>query len=175
MLSILSQLFITERHRQRAANVGFSLPALLEHDTRDPDIEPLLATNMGGMFLRTRVSSTGCARSGFSECPLDNEPALLHEFCRVLIAEGEREAWGNTVSTVSEGLDKVQRAGLTPTALVSVSKQPEVPEGLRAFTSELPCEALIAAQPGVTGLYTRIGDHVSILAQKVSTAFVVVL
>jgi len=173
MFSVLSQLFITERHRQRAANVGFSLPALLEHDVQ-ASVEPLLATNMRGTFLRTRVSRTGSVRSGFSECPIDKEPELLREFWNVLIKEGEQEGWDNTAPTVEEALEKLRKAGLTPKTLVVASDLDGAPEGLRVLKSELPGGALAAAEPEVTGIYTRVGDHVSIMAQRVNVALVVV-
>jgi hypothetical protein len=169
--------------------VGLSVPVLGEYDITDTDIEPLLTTNMRGIFLSTRVSSKGSVRYGFFECPLDQEPDLLQEFYRVLIKEGALEGWSNVAHTVEEAFDKINKAAFSPTSLIMApgfakkmledvepgSETPKAYKGAKLFTSDLPGNALVVAQPEVAGCYVRIGDYVSILAQKVSAAFVVVL
>jgi len=175
MLSALSQLFIVERHRQRAANVGFSVPAMGECQVpEDASVEPLLTTNMGGNFLLTRVSGEGYARHGFYECPLDQETLLLSEFCRTLVKEGSRAGWDNTSDSIQGALERMRRAGLTPAVVVVPEELLDPPEGLRVVISALPCKALVVADPKDAGSYVRIGGHVSILAQSVDRAFVVV-
>jgi hypothetical protein len=172
VFSALSQLFTVERHRPRAGEVGFSVPAITEIDVADGDIEPLLATNMRGGFLRTRVSRAGTARYGYSECALDQEPALFRVFYQTLVREAEREGWG-TVRTVSEACELMTLRGVRPAVVVA----PEALEtGLRCLVSELPPgAALVSAGPVASGVYTRIGNYVGILAYRVDKVFVVVV
>jgi hypothetical protein len=153
------------------------VPAFAESVVEDLGIEPLLTTSMRGTFLRTRVSDEGCVRYGFSDVSLDEESVLLSEFCRVLILEGLREGWNNTVSTIEGAFKKLQQAGFVPGSLVTCADLGEkeiIPEGVKLFVSEIPVKALVAASPDKTGSYTRIGEYVSILAQRVNVTFVLV-
>lgn len=167
--TVLSQLFVTERHRPKADDVGFSVPAISEIDV-EGEIEPLLASNMRNSFLRTHVSSHGTVRYGYSECPLEQEGALLGVFYRILSREAS-EDWG-TVRTVAEACDRMKRAGLTPAVVV----QPEpVDDSLPVLTANIPegC-SLVVAKPEQAGIYTRIGEYVGILAYRIDSAFVAV-
>ena len=169
--SVLAQVFLTERHRQRAGHVGFSLPAFSEIEA-SPDIEPLLATNMKGTFLRTRVSSFGHARFGFSEMEVSNEPLLLLELHRVLVVQASKEGWHNVVSTVPEALSRMSEFGIKPSVVLSAGPEVEDVRGLPvAFPEGV---ALVVGPAEAVGLHTRIGGHVGILAYRVSTAFVAV-
>jgi hypothetical protein len=170
--STLAQIFLTERHRQRAGNVGYSLPAFSEIEAA-PDIEPLLATNMKGTFLRTRLSSLGHARFGFSEIDVAQEAVLLLELHRVLVAQAAKEGWRNVVSTVPEALSRMREFGIKPSVLLAAA--PEV-EGIQGVPVACFPEgvALVVGPAEAVGLHTRIGAHVGILAYRVSTAFVAV-
>lgn len=177
MFTTLSRIFVTERHRQRAAEVGFSVPAFSEFGVSS-DTQPFLATNMRGTWLRTRLSVGGQARFGFSECSLDQESILLKEFYRVLVEASENENWTNKASTVEEGIVVMRRLGYEPKFVVSADKSgvTEVPtNGLMQLYTELPeGAALITAHPQHTGYYTRVGEHLGVLAHRVDRAFVVV-
>jgi len=177
MLSVLSQLFVVERHRPRAGAVGFSVPALGEMEVIDEaNVEPLLVTNMRGTFVRTRVASGGYVRYGFSECPIDQELDLLKEFFRVLNREGVRYDWSNTTGSIPEAIEKMTQNGLVPKSLVVPFdfKIEEKFKELRIFSLDLPGKALLVAQPQVAGYYTRTGEYVGISAQQVNAAFILV-
>ena len=177
MLSLLSHVFVTERHRPRAGQVGFAVPAFSEIDVGEDNIEPLLATNMRGTFLRTRVSLHRQARFGFSECGLAQEGALLREFHRVLVATAANENWTNVTSSIPEALERMQSFGTAPklVLLPANSSDFEPPAGVLPMLIDLPDgAALVVASPQLAGLHTRIGDHVGILAQRVNMTFVAV-
>lgn len=178
MLSLLSHVFVTERHRPRAGQVGFAVPAFSEIDVGEDDIEPLLATNMRGTFLRTRVSLHRQARFGFSECGLAQEEALLREFHRVLVETAAHENWTNVTSSIPDALERMQSFGTPPklVLLPASSSDFEPPAGVLPMLIGLPeGTALVVASPHLAGLHTRIGDHVGILAQRVNMTFVAVV
>jgi hypothetical protein len=179
VLSLLSHVFVTERHRPRAGQVGFSVPAFSEIDVGEDNIEPLLATNMRGTFLQTRVSRHRQARFGFSECDLDRgEGALLCEFHKVLVQTAEHENWDNVTTSISDALERMQSFGTTPklVLLPASSSDFEPPPGVLPMLAGLPeGAALVVASPTLAGLHTRIGDHVGILAQRVNMSFVAVV
>ena len=172
-ISALARIFVVERHRQRAGDVGFSVPAFSEVDL-DPTSEPLLATNMRNTFLRTRVSSQSVARYGYSECSLEDEHNLLHEFFRVLSAAIQHEGWSNRASSVEEGLEVMRSLGYAPMFLVT-SGSMGTEHSVEVLSIALPGgAALISTSPNQTGYYTRIGGNVGVLAQRVDRTFVVV-
>lgn len=174
VFSSLSRLFITERHRQRAGDVGFSIPALSEVELQ-PDAKPLLATNMRGAFVPTSVSMQGYARYGFSECPLDQESDLLLAFHRSLLEVSTKESWSNRASSVEEALTLMPKLGFEPKILIGPDSVEMAVGNLAIVKSNLPeGTALLSAHPHHTGSYTRVGDYVGILAQRVNRAFVVV-
>ena len=178
VLSLLAHIFVTERHRPRAGQVGFSVPAFSEIDVGEDNIEPLLATNMRGTFLRTRVSLHRRARFGFSECGLAQEGALLRDFHRVLVETAAHEHWDNVVSSIPEALERMQGFGTAPklVLLPESSSDFEPPPGVLPLLIGLSHgTALVVAAPNLAGLHTRIGDHVGILAQRVNMTFVAVM
>jgi hypothetical protein len=173
-LSVLSQLFVTERHRQRTnssvAVAGFSVPALSELEAAE-GIEPLLASNMRHGFLPTRVSSQGLVRYGFSECSVEQEEALLGVLYQALRREAVKGGWG-TVGTVSEACERMRGRGLEPAVVI----QPEPKDDtLPVFSGPLPeGSSLVVAKPEAAGVYTRVGGYVGILVYRIDSAFVVV-
>lgn len=174
MLSLLAHIFVPERHRQRAAQVGFSTPALSEVVV-NPSAEPLLATNMKLAFLRTRVSAVGYARFGFSECEVAQEQELLFAFYRALVTAAGQENWRNVAPNVPEALERMRGFGVAPQLVVS-SRPDEVSEDVVTLGVDFPDGAALVVGPSErAGLYTRVGDHVGVLAQRVSTTFVAVV
>jgi hypothetical protein len=178
MLSLFAHLFVAERHRQRAGEVGFAVPAFSEIEVGDANIEPLLATNMRGTFLRTRVARQGYARFGFSECPIEAEGKLLGEFYRVLVWAARHEQWQNLTSSEDQALTRIRELGFMPKIVVRAEGAPEsaVPEGVYKVVADLPPGAsLVVAPAPQAGLYTRVGEHMGLLAYHVDRAFVAVL
>jgi hypothetical protein len=173
VFSSLSRLFITERHRQRAGEVGFSIPALSEVEL-GLEAQPLLATNMRGAFVPTNVSMHGYARYGFSECLLDQESDLLLAFYRSLLEESTKGSWSNKVSSVAEAITLMPKLGFEPKILIGPASVEPV-GNLAVVRSDLPeGTAILSAHPQNTGSYTRVGDYVGVLAQRIDRAFVVV-
>lgn len=174
MFSSLARIFITERHRQRAGHVGFSLPAMSEVEL-ESEAEPFLATNMRRSFLRTRLSRDNQARFGFSECPITEEDSLVSALFRAIAQCSAYEKWSNRASSVEEGLALMRTLGLEPKNVVLPKSTQLAIDGITMLPSHLPAgSALITAAPQHTGSYTRVGDHLGILAQRVDRAFVVV-
>jgi len=172
MFSTLARIFVTERHRRRAGDIGFSVPVMSEIEL-DVESGPLLVSNLRGTFLKSRPSSSGFARFAFMECPLEAEVDLFREFYRVLQGLSNSNAWPNRATSILEGVNKLRELGSQPKFVIA-SESVEI-EGLTSLTADLPVgSALITAHPQLTGMYTRIGDHLGILAQRVDRAFVVV-
>ena len=187
----------TERHRQRGAARGFSTPSLCTVSVK-ADAEPLLATNMRGTFLATRRGSGGEARFGFSYCPVGQEGPLLNELHRVLWDTSLREKWANRCSAVAEAVEKLRTQGIEAATLVVSERQlsnvlgsdfhPDaarsamamqgfvaVVDGMQVLLSDLPDgSAFVTGHPTGTGVYTRVGDHIGMLFQRVDRAIMVV-
>lgn len=174
MLTPLSQLFVTERHRLRAGNVGHSVPLASEIDLDDPALEPLMVTTTRGTFIQSRVAKGGYLRFGFSECPLDREGALVLGLHRQLVAHSEVSC---VVATPEQAAAQMRLNGETPFHLAA-GPWIEADEigGARVLDIGLPQGiALLMASPAKAGLHTRIGDYVGVLAFRVNRAFVAVV
>ncbi len=191
------RLFVIEQHRQRRANVGFGVPAFEEREVKE-DVGPLLVTNARGTFVPTKVSSRGVARYGFSHCPIERESGLVAELHRVLTETSLRQGWSNRCSSVPEAVDRLRTGGVIPRSLViSDSLLPSIcgpdydlasvrrlmaaqgfvtmVDGMQVLLGDLPeGAALVAAAPAGVGYYTRIGDHLGVLVQRVNRALMVV-
>lgn len=177
MLSLLSHLFVTERHRPRKGDREFATPTLSEIEVDDPTIEPLLATNMRGTFLPTKISSQGYARFGYSPCTPDEEVNLIKELHRVLVEVGIRREWNNTAHSVPEALDKMTHFGvIARVVIVARGAKPDVAEGFPVIEAGLDegCALLLATAPRC-GLYTRIQDHAGLLIYRANTSFIPVI
>lgn len=176
MLTILSHLFVTERHRLKAGDVGHSVPLLSEIDVTDRDIEPLLVSSARGTFLPTKVSQRGYARFGFNHCTPAQELGLLVEFHRVLIERSRACNWGNVASDMETGLDIMRGSNLSPVFILMPKEDPPPSiEGVVVLNCPLPSgSALISTLPEITGLHTRVGDYVGIMAKRVDRSFVAV-
>lgn len=178
MLSLLSHLFVTERHRAKAsAMVGHSTPYLSEFDVDNRDIEPLLATNMRGDFIRTRVARAGHVRFGYTELDWTKESALIAALHAAIVRNAEEEGWGNVVGTVDAAIERMVQTDFVPRLVLVASKEGlTVPESLVVVECEIPAGmALVAAHPLQTGLYTRIRNHVGVLAQNVDQSLTAVV
>lgn len=192
--SALEGLLITERKRQQVpldpTHGDFSIPAFRERDV-EREAEPFLATNMRGTFVEVARSKTrGTVRHSFSECPLDQEGALVAELYRVL----SERPWAVRCNTIAEATSRIlePRSLVVPFTLlekacgesVSVEDaekmmmlQGHVTEvsGMRVMMAPLPDDAaLVAAAPPLLGFYTRIGDWLGLLLQGLDRTMVVV-
>lgn len=176
MLTLLSHLFVAERHRLKAGDVGFKVPLMSEIDVSDRSIEPLLVTSARGTFMPTVVSKLGYVRFGFSKCQPDQEPGLLVEFHRALVERSRANAWGNVVSTLEEGVGLMRSLNIPLVFVLSSVDDPKLAEdGFVNLRCPLPSgSALISTRPEVAGLYTRVGDSVGIVAHNCDTSFVAV-
>lgn len=171
MLTPLSQLFFTERHRLRAGEVGHSVPLASEVDLNDRSLEPLMVTNTRGTFLPSRVARGGYLRFGFSECPLEREGAVVLELHKQLVAQSE------VAATPEEAVARMRRNGESPFHLAAGPwiEADEI-EGARVLDVGLPRGiALLVVSPAKAGLHTRIGDYVGVIAFRVNRAFVAVV
>jgi hypothetical protein len=191
----LERMLRTERYRQRAGSTGFSTPGLCRTPV-DPDAAPMLATNMRGTFLPTRRDREGFGPFGFSLCPVGAEGPLLIDLHRVLWGLSVREGWKNRCTSIQEAVDRLHAARVEPKSLVvsethvstwadfdidaartamSVQGYVAVVNGMQVLLSDLPeGSAFVAASPSLTGVYTRIGDHLGVLLQRVDRALMLV-
>ena len=177
MLTPLAQLFITERHRPRAGVVGHSVPLASEIDVVDRALDPVLITSTRGTFLESRVSRMGYVRFGFSECPLEREGALVLELHRQLVRCAEAKGWDCVAACPADAAARMRMKGETPFHLVAGPwLEEEEVGGARVLDVGLPSGiALLVTSPVRAGLYTRIGDHVGVIAHCVDRYFVAVV
>lgn len=196
--SALERMLRPERYRQKAASRGgFATPSLCKTVVGD-DTMPLMATNMRGSFLPTRRDVEGLAPFGFSNVPLGQETTLLIELHRVLWEVSERLKWSNRCGSVAEAVAKARAMGVEPKTLVLSAAQLErllgpdhkidaarqamsvqgfvaVVDGMQLLLADLPANlALVAAHPASVGIYTRVGDHLGVLLQRVNKTLLVV-
>lgn len=194
----LERLLVTDRQRQRAARGGgFSTPGMCFVDVA-ADAAPLLATNMRGNFVLTRRNARGQAPFGFSHCPVGQEGPILNQLHRTLIELSVREGWTNRCTAVPEAIDRLHTFGVEPRALVLSESQVAtmvgsgfdlnaarramaiqgfvtVVDGMQLLLSDLPeGSALVAGFPLKVGIYTRVGDHLGLLLQRVNRVLMVV-
>lgn len=194
----LERMLKTERYRQRAAaRGGFSTPGLC-FTAVPADCMPLIATNMRGTFLPTRRNADGLAPFGFSYSPLGEEGVLLNELHRVIWDFSVRANWRNRCTAVSEAVDRLRSQGVEPKSLVvsegqlarvlgadfnletarqSMATQGYVTvvDGMQVLLSDLSDgSALVAGPPPALGIYTRVGDHLGLLLQRVDRVVMVV-
>jgi hypothetical protein len=175
VLTLLSQLFVTERHRLRGGEVGHSVPLASEVDVGDRSIEPLMISTTRGTFLESRVAKGGYARFGFSECGIAAEAGLVQEFHRVLVARTEVNGWPSLVGSVDDALRVMLGHGVKPGHLVAGAWL-EPGAGVPVLDGGFPGgTALLVAEPAGAGLHTRVGDYVGILAYRVDRCFVAVV
>lgn len=189
----LERIFVTERHRQRAAPTGPALPAMQEVQVA-ADSGPYLATNMRNTFLAVRRGSEGVARYGFSSCTVEGEDDLLSEFYQVLESISVQQDWDNRCTSVEAAIQKMAapKTVVVPGSFLgevcgedvdlglaqqrmSLQGYVAMVNGMQVLLADLPeGTALVVAAPATAGTYTRVGDHVGILAQRVDSAFMVV-
>ena len=196
--SALERMLRPERYRQRAASRGgFATPSLCKTSV-GADARPLLATNMRSTFLPTRPDVEGLAPFGFSHVPLGQEGSLLIELHRVLWEVSTRLAWPNRCGSVAEAVTKARSQGVDPKTMVLSSAMVErllgpshsidtarqtmsvqgfvaVVDGMQLLLADLPSNmAFVAAHPASVGIYTRVGDHLGVLLQRVNKSLLVV-
>ncbi len=194
----LERILQPERFRQRAARAGgFSTPSLC-FTAVEEDASPLLASNMRGTFLPTRRNAEGFAPFGFSYCPPGAEGSLIRELHRVLFSLSARERWPNRCNSPGQAVQYLRLSGVEPKSLVISESQLSaivgntfdleeirrmmalrgfvaVVDGMQVVLSDLPSGfALVTAAPTRVGVYTRVGDHVGLLMQRINRSLAVV-
>lgn len=197
MFTALERMLVTERVRQRAARLGgFSTPAMNEVGMEAVNA-PLLATNMKGTFLSTRPSKDGLARYGFSHVPVGADDTLLVELHRVMLALSEQGGWANRCKNVTEAIERMGGLGLEPKTIVigpdslpgllegvaveqawqamKAGEEIGTFEGATVLLANLPGPAaFVCAAPPLVGYYTRVGEHLGVLLQRVNQTLMVV-
>lgn len=176
MLSLLAHLFVTERHRARAGNTGHARPCVSEVTITDNSIEPLMATNMSGVFLNTRISKQGYARFGFTEVDYTQEVDLLRALHSAVVANGKSLGWENNATSFEDAINKMAGNGIFPATIVA-AKHPgiELHKDTRFVQAPLGERVgLVLASPIEVGLYTRVRDHAGVLVHRADRAIVAV-
>lgn len=191
-LSILTHLLITERERPRAAakGAGFGIPAMMEREALYKNADPVLGSGSRGQFLVTPQTRDGFYRYALSPCPFETENGILAQLHETVWNEGVRRGWSNRAPTVLAGLKVMKDFGLIPKSIVIplslaatfCPPEIEVEEGqissvggVSVLVGPLPeGSALIAAEPALVGVYTRIGDYLGLQLYGVSKTLVVV-
>lgn len=178
---------------------GVSSRPVLNELPVEEDVEPLLVTNAAGQFVPTRRSaSRGVARYGFSELPLEEEGRLLSELYMTLLNISWAQKWGNRCNSIPEAINRLREQSLEPSHLiVPEAIIPDIcgPDYDPAWTEQLMMRqgfitvvdemkvvaadlsdgaALVIASPGVSGLYTRVGDYLGVMVQRADRAWMVV-
>jgi hypothetical protein len=172
--SLLSSLFVTERHRAKAGSVGFAIPTMVEITVPDTSIEPLVTTNMTGRFLATKVARQGYVRMGFHECELVHEGVIVNALHSIVSSLGVERDWANRSPTVELAVYKMLAAGYRPLTVVTNQPDLKAPEGVTVRFNPDVHGTLLCAEPRMTGLHIRVKDHVGVIAHHVDKAFVVV-
>lgn len=184
--SIFEQMLLTERQRQRMGRGGDFASPLMGEIELQKDCEPLLVTNARGTFVPTPLGRTGNARFGFSYCPIESEGRLFVRFYEHLRTQ---QGWDLRCKDVPEAVARLQARSLEAKVLVvssfhaarMVGKEAPmegfvgVVDGMKVVTTAIPdgC-ALITVAPSRLGVYTRSGDYLGLLFQRVDQQVVVV-
>lgn len=176
MLSVLSHLFVTERHRPKASNVGHAVPYLSEVDVASRAIEPLLVTNLRGEFVRTRVSKSSYVRFAYTELDWDKEPLLLQALHAAVVQNSIKEGWENVVDSIPAAIARMADTDFRARVVVSSDSSLQLPSDVTLVNCDLPTGiALVFAHPVQNGTYTRIRNHVGVIVQNVSSSITAVV
>jgi len=184
MFSVLSHLFVTERHRARGARSGFvSVPAMMELEGPKGEADPVVVSTARGKFVQTRKTSEGLYRFAFFPCSLEEEGEVPAQLLKSLWAMSLGSNWSNRHRTVSEAIQVMKESPFKPKTVVLPRALAEsfagctLPEGTQAFVvgglniliASLPEQsAIVATHPACLGVYARIGDHIGLQLYGVS-------
>lgn len=185
MLSALSFLCVTERHRPKATANGFAVPVVMESIPAEGS-DPLLVSNTKGQFVVTRRTREGNCRFGMFHCPLEEEDRILLRLFSALQALGTEFGWGNYYPNIQGAMDGLTRAGKRPGTVIlakdftrSSTNFPDgaapIVQGIRFLTGPLPQQsAIVAIEPQALGVYTRVGDYLGLQFANASQALLLV-
>lgn len=187
MLSVLSYLLLTERHRPRAASgSGFATPVMMERESPEGSDPCLVSTTRGG-FVVTRRTLEGAYRFAFFHCPIEREGEVVTNLYRAVWDHSTTLGWGNRFRTPREALaamrDTPAKTVILPRSLAeSFAPGQEIPEGkvtivngLHVLVAPLPEQsAIVASAPATLGVYTRVGDHLGLQLTAVRQRLMVV-
>lgn len=178
---------------------GVSSRPILNEIPIEEDAGPLLVTNASGQFVPTVRSKTrGVARYAFSEIPVEEESQLIAELYMTLLEASLAKRWRNRCNSVAEAVDRLRESTLEPTYLIVPEEAlPEicgpdydpamvdhlmmtqgfvsVVDEIRILPANLPSNgALVTTAPALVGLYTRVGDYLGVMLQRVDRTVMVV-
>lgn len=196
MQTALERLLVPERERRQTAQRtldGFAVPSLAERPL-EPSCEPLLASNMKGQLLQTRVSrERGVARYGFFECLPEREAPLVQNLFDCLHALALSEQ--GVSPTLFDAFEALRLRGFEPRTLVvpfdllkeasgsTLDRQDAealmaaqgfvtLDDNLQVLLGDLrPGQALLAAAPSFTGYHVRVDDRLALLITRATSAF----
>jgi hypothetical protein len=187
MASIFGHLLRVEKFLAPKGKRGDFAAPLLGEVQLPKGQDPLYATNARGGFAVTRMSQTGAARFGFSLCPIDDELQLFRRFFDFIAAEARSPI---RCKGVQVAVDRLRGNGLEAKALVvsafdatemlgksdvSLEGPAGMVNGMTVLVADLPKgTAILTVAATRLGVYTRVGDHLGLLFQRVDQNVVVV-
>lgn len=187
MPSVLDRFLVTDRIRPRYAKggIGMARPILLEHSFDNPP-SSLLATNLCGDFVPTKLSSSGIARFAFFECTVRGETAVLRRlFKQISTRKRDVESAKKYMSDLGRTPSKL----LVPSDLMDDFQDGYSDEEIRYLTAsgkgvakvyDLPAivadikSPVVISEPSSAGIYVRSGDYLGLLICNIESSFVVV-
>lgn len=183
VISVWDRLLVPERYRQRVFKKagGLSIPLMMELELEAKE-DPLLVTNTRGVFVLSRRTKEGFGRYGFFECPLELESNLLQSLYLTLDTLSKTRGWASPATSVSEAIGRliepksiVLSRNLIPSicgngftsdqvdTLMKTQGHIAVVNGMQVLAGNLPPgAAIVATQPKVLGVYTRVGDYLGL-------------
>lgn len=198
--SVLERLFSADRHRRKMGDqVGDFVPPVATSFPSEPDQAPWLTSLSTGKFGLTQAKD-GFVGQSFSECPLTHEGGVLLEMYSTMRTLQRLFQWRNLCGTLAEAQARMKSFGLEPkTLIVPFSMLSEVAgsnlteeeaemllltkgcvaevEGVKIISagSALPKgTAILGTTPSLTGVYTRIYDHLAITVLQADRTLVLV-
>lgn len=195
-MTVLSTLLSPERYRPRLAkaagnNLNVPVMAELRYGVGEV-VDPVLVTNMRGSVVSTRKSSEGVVRYGFSEIPLEDEDTFITKMYQCIQEASVRLGWSNRCVTALDGIQKMRSLGLEPKYVVLPKGEFTEQEGkdaerltlaqghvtdldgVQVLLASLPKGAsIVTATPALVGVYTRVGEGLGMLLQRVDQTVMV--
>lgn len=199
MFSVLRKILVPEGIPRRATRTGgFAIPVVHEEAVTLAQW-PILVTSSSRTFLQSTGPST-FVRSGFSECPLEDEPALISGMCQALYHYGIKNGWANRHPDMQSATSAMSAMGLAPRkavlpfeSLAGILGDVEMSMNevnqlhmSQGFVSKVvtplgdvevlvsqgipPGQVLLSSIPTMTGKYYRSDDSVSLVIYQANAS-----
>jgi len=177
----------------------FTPPVMIKFPS-EVDQGPWITSNTKGRLVLTRRDQDGLIGQAFTECPLEQEDAILLELFQTIVSFRNNFKWGNVCPTIEEASNRMVQFGLEPRTLivpfctlneiVGLDLSPEEAEmltltkgcvaeveGVRVLSAReaLPAgHAILGTLPALVGMYTRIYDHLALTFTQANKAIILV-